>query len=319
MEVIRLHHPYDQSILDGQAVVLAMGFFDGLHRGHRAVIKAAKIEAERRQLPLAVLTYNHHPSIVFEAHAAPLQYLTPLPRKLALLAELGVERTYVVDFTAAYAQQDPQTFVDNYIIGLHAQVAVAGFDHTYGKHDGQADMKHLAQYARGQFTVIEVPKVTVNGVESASRYARQLVDQGRMDEATTFLTMPYQTTGVIVHGQARGRQMGYPTANIETPLDERLPGIGVYVVAMQVAKRWYYGMASIGYNITFGEGRPKTVEIHLFDFSGNLYGETVTVKWLHYLRGEEKFAGMAELKAKLAIDEEVSRTYLAQIENQEVH
>ena len=106
-----------------------------------------------------------------------------------------------------------------------------------------------------------------------------------------------------MHGEARGREMGYPTANIETTPGERLPGVGVYVVELEIAGKWYGGMASIGYNVTFGENRPKTVEINLFDFAQEIYGERVNVRWHHYIRGEEKFTGMDALIAKLQEDE----------------
>lgn len=309
MEVYYLHHPFDAATINPSQKVLAMGFFDGLHAGHRQVIKEAQKVAQARGLKLAVLTYDQHASVVFETHANPLQYLTTLSRRLDLLADLGVDETYVVNFTASYAEQSPQAFVDNYIVGLNAKVAVAGFDHTYGAKDSNADMAHLAEYANGRFDVLEIPKIEILGHESASRYSRQLVDAGRMDELAAFLTIPYQTSGVVVHGEARGRQMGYPTANIQTPRDERLPAIGVYAVEMQIGDDWYQGMASIGYNVTFGDARPKTVEIYLFDFAQNIYGEAVNVRWHHYLRGEEKFSGMETLKIQLAEDERVIRQY----------
>ncbi|MBM7617569.1 riboflavin kinase/FMN adenylyltransferase [Weissella uvarum] len=313
MEVYYLHHPFDAQKIDPSPKVLAMGFFDGLHVGHREVIAKAKALAESRGLKLAVLTYDHHPSIVFEQHTERMKYLTTLPRKLELLSSLGVDQTYVVNFTAQYAQQTPQEFVDNYIVGLHSQVAVAGFDHTYGSKDANADMAHLKDYAHGRFEIVEIPKQEVLGHESASRYSRALLDAGDVDELRAFLTIPYETTGVVVHGEARGRQMGFPTANIETPADERLPGVGVYAVEMKIGETWYPGMASIGYNVTFGSDRPKTVEIYLFDFAHNIYGEQVKVRWHHYLRGEEKFNGMDDLKKQLQQDEADIRAYFSEV------
>lgn len=312
MEVMTLHHPFDNEKIADEPVVLAMGFFDGVHAGHRAVIERAQVEAQRHGVKLAVLTYDQHASIVFKTHDAPLTYLTTLPRKLELLASLGVDIAYVVNFTSALAKVAPQDFVDQYMVGLHAQAVVAGFDHTYGARDAAADMAHLPAYAQGRFDVIEVARVDVDGEEGASTRARQLVDTGRVDELNVLLTQPYETTGVVVHGEARGREMGYPTANIETTPGERLPGVGVYTVELQVGNQWYGGMASIGYNVTFGENRPKTVEINLFDFATEIYGEHVKVRWHHYIRGEMKFDGMAGLIAKLADDESVSRRFLAE-------
>jgi len=311
MKVITLHHPYDVSTIANEPVVLAMGFFDGVHAGHRAVINRAKEEARARGVKLAVLTYDQHASVVFKTQA-PLTYLTTLPRKLELLSEIGVDIAYVVNFTSAFAKLTPQAFVNQYMIGLHAVAVVAGFDHTYGPQNQHATMQDLPAYAQDKFTVIEVPCVTVDGQESASTRARELVDAGQVDELNRLLTQPYQTSGVVVHGEARGREMGYPTANIETTSGERLPGVGVYAVELAIGNEWYGGMASIGYNVTFGDNRPKTVEINLFDFSHEIYGERVKVRWHHYIRGEEKFAGMAELMTKLAEDEQISREFLNQ-------
>ncbi|AIG65380.1 riboflavin biosynthesis protein RibF [Weissella tructae] len=309
MEIVHLHHPIDHDTIAKEPVVLAMGFFDGLHAGHREVLAVAKAKADELGVKLAVLTYDHHASVVFKTYDAPLQYLTTLPRKLELLAELGVDKTYVMNFTASYSAQAPQTFVDNYIVGLNAQVAVAGFDHTYGQVD--ADMAHLPMYSHGRFDVIEIPKVLSDGRESASRDARAMLDEGDLPTLNTLLTRPYQTSGTVVHGEARGRELGFPTANIETPNLERLPMVGVYVVRLRVGDTWYPGMASIGYNVTFGENRPKTVEINILDFKQNIYGESVNVEWLQYLRGEVKFTTAENLVTQLHQDEIDTRAYFA--------
>lgn len=308
MEVIHLHHPYKSDQIKRNPIVLAMGFFDGVHAGHRMVIQRAAQEAKKRGVKLAVLTYDHHPSVAFKTYKTPLTYLTTLPKKLEILASLGVNIAYVVNFTSEFSQLTPQDFVTQYMVGLNAVAVVAGFDHTYGTKD--ADMLHLPIYAAGRFDVIEVEQVNVDGQESASTRTRALVDQGDLDEARRLLLRPYETTGLVVHGEARGRELGYPTANIETTAGERLPGVGIYVVEMKIGDDWYPGMASIGYNVTFGENRPKTVEINLFDFHRAIYGETVQVKWYHFLRGEVKFANGQELIDQLAEDERQSRLFL---------
>ncbi|WP_092461074.1 riboflavin biosynthesis protein RibF [Weissella bombi] len=308
MEVIHLHHPYKSDQIKQDPIVLAMGFFDGVHAGHRTVIQKAAQEAKKRGIKLAVLTYDHHPSVAFKTYKTPLTYLTTLPKKLEILASLGVDIAYVVNFTSEFSQLTPQDFVNRYMVGLNAVAVVAGFDHTYGTKD--ADMLHLPIYAAGRFDVIEVEQVNVDGQESASTRTRALVDQGDLDEARRLLLRPYETTGLVVHGEARGRELGYPTANIETTAGERLPGVGIYVVEMKIGDNWYPGMASIGYNVTFGENRPKTVEINLFDFHRAIYGETVQIKWYHFLRGEVKFANGQELIEQLAEDERQSRLFL---------
>lgn len=312
MEVIKLHHPYRSEEIKDTDVVLAMGFFDGVHLGHQAVIKQALAEAKQKGLPLAVLTYDQHASIVFKQHTSRLTYLTRLDKKLALLADLGVDIAYVVNFTSQFAALTPQNFVDQYIVGLHAKVAVAGYDHTYGP--SSADMAHLPGYAKNRFKVVEVPAVTINGTEGASRHGRELLANGDVTALNQLLGRTYETSGIVVHGEARGREMGFPTANIETHSEERLPAVGIYVVELKVGNVWQAGMASIGYNVTFGDNRPKTLEINLFDFKEQIYGEAVIVRWHKYLRGEVKFTGMPALIEQLKLDELVSRRYFREKE-----
>lgn len=307
MEVIKLHHPYQPNEIDAGPVVLAMGFFDGLHLGHQAVIEAAKAEANKRGIKLAVLTYDHHPSIAFKTYQTPFTYITTLNKKLALMEKMGVDLVYVVNFTSQFAALAPQDFVEQYMLGLNAEAVVAGFDHTYGPVD--AGMAELPTYAQGRFDVIEVPAVAVAGHESASTLARQYIDEGQVGPLVELLGRVYETTGIVVHGEARGREMGFPTANIETTAGERLPGIGVYAVELKVGDQWYPGMASIGYNVTFGANRPKTVEINLFDFHEQIYGENVVVRWHQYLRTEVEFTGMERLIEQLKQDEMQVRAF----------
>ncbi|TYC48215.1 riboflavin biosynthesis protein RibF [Weissella muntiaci] len=312
MEVIYLHHPFRPDEIKTDAVVLAMGFFDGLHLGHQAVIERARIEAERRHVPLAVLTYDQHASVVFKQHTERLTYLTTIEKKQALLADMGVDLMYIINFTSNFAKLTPQQFVNQYIVEMHTVAAVAGFDHTYGPKD--ANMAHLAEYAQNRFDVIEVPAVAVDGIEGASTSGRMFVDRGDVTSLNKLLGRVYETSGVVVHGEARGREMGFPTANIEAPSDERLPGVGIYIVELAIGGNWHQGMASIGYNVTFGDNRPKTVEINLFDFKEEIYGEAVSVRWHKYLRGEVKFTGMPALIEQLHDDERQARRYFKEKE-----
>lgn len=313
MQVIKIHHPLDKKLIPHGPVVLAMGFFDGVHRGHQAVIKTAKDIAEKRHLPLAVLTYDHAPGVVYRQYPGGFKYLSTTKRKLVLLEQLGVDRVYLMSFTSAFASLAPQEFVDQYLISFHAEVVVAGFDHTYGQ-AAVATMAHLPQYAQGRFEVVTVPKFTINGQQKVgSSLIRKDIDTGNVQGANQMLGYPYTTTGIVVHGLARGRTLGFPTLNIETPVQERIPGIGVYAVRVLVGHKWHAGMASVGHNITFGDANGLTVEINLFDFHEMVYGEEVQVQWYQYLRGEEKFAGAADLVAQMKKDEQQARHLLAKL------
>lgn len=313
MEIIRIHHPLDPRQIPADPVVLAMGFFDGLHRGHQAVIRRAKALAQKRHVKLAVLTYDHHPAIVYRALSGDDQkYLSPTERKLNQLDRMGVDRVFLVNYTGEFSAQSPQTFVDNYLVAFHTVVAVAGFDHTYGKKD-VATMARLPQYAQGRFEVETVDEQISKADKISSTRIRVAMKQGQIDTVNDLLGYRYRTTGTVVHGEARGRTIGFPTANILTPNDEWLPGIGVYTARLKVGAIWYPGMMSVGRNDTFGDNRPVTVEMNLLDFQGNLYGEPVEVEWHHRLRGQVKFAGADELVTQLKQDEVATRAYFAQV------
>lgn len=308
MQVIKVHHPLDKQIIPAGPVVLAMGFFDGVHRGHQAVIRRAKQVADSEGLPLAVLTYNHAPSVVYRQYPGGFKYLSTTSRKLDLLEQLGVDLVYLISFTSSFASLAPQDFVDQYLLAFHSRVVVAGYDHTYGP-GAEANMAQLPHYARGRFAVVTVPKFTDEDSTKkvGSRMIRQLIDRGNVQAANRELGYYYQTTGLIVHGLARGRTLGFPTINVETPAPERLPGVGVYATDVLIGNHWYGGMASVGHNITFGDHNQLTVEIYLFDFDQLVYGEEVKVRWYQYLRGEKKFAGAPALVTQMKKDERTAR------------
>ena len=308
IETVPLHYPI-KNFEPAQPQVVTMGFFDGVHLGHQAVIQAAKAEADRLGVPLAVLTYDPHPVVVFKTLTQPLHYLTPLDQKVALFEALGVDRVYVMRFTSQLAQLAPQQFVDEVLLPLQPTTVVAGFDHLYGGDQQTANMQVLDQYAANRFDVITVPPFEEAHQKVGSSAIRRALDAGDMQTVNHQLGRVYQTTGTVVHGEARGRELGFPTANIQTPELEWLPGIGVYVVGIEIAGQWYQGMASIGRNVTFGDARPITVEINILDFKQQIYGEAVTVAWHHYLRGEVKFTLVPDLITQLQHDEQATRQY----------
>jgi len=303
-----LHYPI-QNFKQPVRQVVAMGFFDGVHLGHQAVIKRAKAEADALGVPLAVLTYDPHPSVAFKALTEPLKYLTVVKQKAQLLETLGVSEMYKMQFTSQLAGLSPQVFVDEVLMQLNPVAVVAGFDHLYGSDKNQANMANLAIYAKARFDVIIVPEFDDLGLKIGSSKIRSALCVGDMQTVNRQLGRIYHTTGIVVHGEARGRELGFPTANVLTPELEWLPGIGIYAVKISIAGRWHIGMASIGRNVTFGDNRPITVEINILDFNQAIYGEDVTVAWHHHLRGEVKFNQVDDLIAQLEKDKVATRTY----------
>lgn len=309
MKVIKIHHPYKLNEIPAEDVVLVLGFFDGVHTGHQEVIRRGQQEAERRGLKLAVMTFNQHPSIVFQkVKPDHMKYLTTLSQKERHMAALGVDYLYVIEFTSAFASLAPQDFVDEYMLGLNAKVVVAGFDYTYGPKD-KANMALLPEYTQGRCDIINVPKQTTHDTKISSTEIRELMAAGEMEKAADYLGYYYETEGTVVHGDARGRTLGFPTANIKVDLAARLPRTGVYAVKIKVAHEWYLGMAQIGRNITFEPDRDVTVEVNILDFEQDIYGERVRVQWYHYLRDEVKFTGVDDLITQLTLDQVNTERY----------
>ena len=314
MKVIELAEPYDKSVIYPGKIVLALGFFDGVHRGHQAVILAAKEQAKRLSAKLAVMTFDRHPSVIFQRKdPANLQYLTPLEEKLAHFKALGADLAYVVKFDEKLAHLAPQAFIDKYVVGLNAVGITAGQDYTYGPHE-LANMQNIAKYAKDRFE-INCVALLEDGGKVGSTSIRAALDKGEVERAEKYLGYPYETTGIIVHGFERGRKIGFPTLNIETSNDKRLPAPGVYAVEVKFneTKESFVGMASIGYNETFGQDLAKTLEVNLFDFSDMVYGKKVTVSWKKYLRPMVKFATVDELIAQLKIDKQATIDYFEKI------
>ncbi|MGB3161166.1 riboflavin biosynthesis protein RibF [Carnobacterium sp.] len=309
MEIIKLRHPYKKSQIPSVNVVMALGFFDGVHRGHQKVIKQAKQLAVENNLKLSVMTFNQHPSIVFKKIAVEdMYYLSSIEKKEAIMKDLGVDILYEIEFTSSFASLDPQSFVNHYIVDLNAKIVVAGFDYTYGKKE-IASMEHLPKYAKNRFDIVVIEKQTINDAKISSTRIRKAIDSGNIAEANRLLGYTYETTGRVIHGDARGRLLGFPTANINVTKDIRIPTVGVYVVEILVGNERYQGMASIGHNITFEAGRPLTVEVYILNFDQDIYGEKVTVYWLEYLRNEWKFDSIEALVEQLKKDEEDTKLF----------
>lgn len=311
MQIIEIRHPYTENQIPAEPVVLVLGFFDGVHKGHQKVIQEGRKLADQKGIKLALMTFNQHPSIVFQkVPVDEMKYLTNLEQKSRLMDQFGVDYLYIVEFTSDFASLAPQAFVDQYIVGLHAKAVVAGFDYTYGKRD-IADMPRLSIYAKERFEVVTVPRESLAGEKVSSTRIRKELDAGNMEEVTKLLGYDYTFGGTVVHGDARGRTLGFPTANIQLQRTTHLPTEGVYVTEIKVGDQWYPSMGSIGRNDTFEKNRPITVEVNILDFNQDVYGEKVEVRWLHFLRGQVAFSGVEGLIEQLNQDEKDTRDFFA--------
>lgn len=297
MKIVKLKEPYDKNAIVDSPIVLALGFFDGVHRGHQEVIKRAIEKGKSLGVKVAVMTFDRHPKIIFQnIDGEKFKYLTMLDEKLEHFKNLGVDIAYVVKFDENLAYLSPQDFIDKYVVGLHAICVVAGQDYTYGKHD-IANMDTISDFAKGRFEIITVDHLQRNNQKISSTQIRKDLDSGNVEAANLLLGYQYENHGTVEHGFKRGRKIGFPTLNVSIPKNERILGEGVYAVKVKIDKdnSWYEGMASIGHNETFGDDLEKTVEINLFNFDKSVYGEKVIVKWYKFLREMVKFDSVEEL------------------------
>lgn len=300
MEIIYLTQSPKKQLNIQESIVLALGFFDGVHKGHQAVIRTAQSIAKEKKLASAVLSFHQSPAVVLKGEQHPT-YLTPLSKKIRLLEEMGVEYFFVVPFDRAFSKLSPQQFVDDYIVGLRTDTVVAGFDYTYGKPD-QASMKHLPLYAANRFHIMEVPQHLLHNEKISSTAIRHALSHQDVEGVTDMLGRFYEVEGTVVQGFGRGGNLlGYPTANVDygtyTLFDQ-----GVFVVDVHLNGLRYKGMASIGWNPTFDDVQQKMLEVYIVDFNEDIYGKEIRVAFRKWLRDEKKFNSVDELIQQLHQD-----------------
>jgi riboflavin kinase / FMN adenylyltransferase len=310
-EPMDIHHRLETLPPPARGAVVAIGNFDGVHRGHRAVIAAARAEARALAAPLAVMTFEPHPRAFFDPATPPFR-LTPLAAKARELALLGVEHLYVVAFDRAFAARSAEDFVDD-VLGrdLGASCVVVGGDFHFGRgREGNLAFLERAAPARG-IRVAQVAPVAIDGTVIASRRIREHLAQAELDRAAELLGRPWELEGPVVHGDKLGRTLGYPTANIDLG-DMLRPKIGIYAVEVCLGEGepWRGGVASLGYRPTV-RGRDLRFEVYVFDFDGDLYGRTLRVRPIRYLRDEIALDGLDALKRKIAEDVAQARAVLA--------
>lgn len=302
MELIKLKHPYNKEKIIDEDIVLILGFFDGVHLAHQNVIKEGIIQARELDMKAVLMTFNRRPKIIYEKiQPEDFVYLTQPEQKYEHIRNLGVDAIYEIFFNSEFGNLKPQDFVNQYIIGLNAKVVVAGYDYTYGK-PHIASMKQLPEYAKGQFDIVQVGEKRLDETPISSTAIKNYIRTGEIEKANAMLGYNYETLGYVVHGDARGRELGYPTANIFSQPYTLLPRIGVYAVWFTVKGKKYKGMASVGYNVTFSNLEKLSVEVNIFDFNEQIYGDDVKIEWVSYLRDEEKYESVEKLIQQLDQD-----------------
>ena len=308
MQVIRDNQPSDNS----KRSVVTIGAYDGVHRGHQAVIGQVRKEAQQLGCQSVVVTFDKHPASVVRPESAP-KLLTDLDQKLELLQQTGIDATLIVEFNRERSTEDPALFVKRVLVEtLRAQVVVVGEDFHFGFNRG-GNVAMLRELGKQFDFQVEPVKLIArpDGVEEpvSSTSIRRALAGGQVETATNLLGRAYEVRGVVVNGDKRGRMIGFPTANVEVPNTMCLPADGVYAGKFQCDDGSVHACAiNLGRRPTFFEHADHSLlEAHLLDFDGDLYGQKVSVTFGHFLRSERKFDGLEAIKTQLQLDVAAAR------------
>lgn len=289
--------------------VQTIGFFDGVHAGHRFLLGEVRKEAEKRGLKSMAVTFGEPPAVVVRPNNVP-PLLTSTRQKLRLIEECGIDATAILDFTPQLAKMTAHDFMRDILCDrLNGKALLIGYDH----HFGHAPTDNFSDYRRYGaemgLEVLPAPEFsTPDGAHVSSTSIRRLLLDGDVEQAARLLTREYSVEGMVEHGDGIGRRMGFPTANIR-PQEPRqlLPAAGVYAVKVSIDACDYAGMLYIGTRPTFANSQERRMEVNILDFSGDIYGRTLTVTFLRRLRGEERFSSPKALEEQLQKDRETVR------------
>jgi len=287
--------------------VATVGFFDGVHAGHRFLIEELKALAKARNLQSLVITFNTHPRKVLNSDYQP-QLLTTLSEKLEQLESTGIDRCVVLDFTPELAQLSAYDFLKTFLKEqYHVKTLLVGHDHRFGHNraDGFAEYKHYCEIL--EMEVVQAGRYkTAEDRHVSSSNIRLAIEQGDIDHANKLLNYPYSFEGKVIDGFKVGRKIGFPTANLQ-PLDadKLIPPFGVYAVKVYHNESLYKGMMNIGTRPTLNNSYHTSLEVHILDFNQDIYNQIIKVEFLSKIRDEQKFNSVDELIAQLKIDRKV--------------
>lgn len=318
---MKVHRSYRNLPQAARGTVVAIGNFDGVHRGHKALIAAARDKAVALDAPLGIVTFEPHPLQLLRPSVAPKR-LTPFRIKVNLLKELGVDRLFALLFNPAMRQKSPEAFVRDVLTsGLGVRHVVIGYDFRFG-HKASGDAADLTTLGQSHgFGVTRIDPIHWHGEVCSSSRVRAVVADGDVAQAAELLGHPFMIEGRVVGGDRRGRELGYPTANIRPPEpgSPRGPALwpmaGVYAVRVSWQQGgeilWADGAANIGLRPTFNDQQGPLFEVYLMDREVDLYGKRLCCQLVHRLRGEKAYADVEDLKAQMAKDCEDAKAALA--------
>ncbi len=297
-------------IKDVEKTAVALGNFDGIHKGHQKLISTAVEVAKKKGIKSAVFTFTNHPRNVMSGRSVVKNVLYERD-KFSVLEEMGIDYLFTLDFDDAMMKQSPESFVDDILISaFNVDTAICGFNFTYGHKAGGNAETLKAEGAQKNFDVQVMNPVTVNGQVVSSTLIRANVEAGQVDVAAEYLGRPYCVRGVVLKGNQLGRVMGFPTCNIV--MDETMvaPSNGVYVTRCLVDSTWYPSVTNVGNKPTVGN-YDKNIETNILNFDRDIYGQDICVEFLEKIRDEIKFEGLEDLKSEIGRNKAYAREYHA--------
>lgn len=308
---MKLHTDIDHLPEFNKAVV-TIGTFDGVHLGHQKIISQLKQEAKRIGGETVIITFHPHPRKVVHV-SKDIRLITTIEERIKLLSAAGIDHLVIVPFTPAFSELEPEDYVEMFLKKkCNPSVVIIGYDHKFGR-ERKGDYRLLEQFAaEGYFELKEIPQQVIRENTVSSTLIRDAISNGEIEKANQLLGYDFSFEGEVVKGDQLGRQLGYPTANIQVMDEEKIiPGYGIYAVTVELEKnnRTLGGMMSIGVRPTVG-GTRMTIEVNIFDFSDDIYGEKIRVFVKRFVRPEKKFAGLDELKEAIKGDEVAVRAML---------
>ena len=289
-----------------QNAVITIGSFDGVHTGHQKIIEKVNALAKKVNGESILITFHPHPRLVLYPDDPSLKLISTIDEKVALLERFGIDHVVVVPFTKNFSQQSPDAYIQEFLVDkFHPSYIVIGYDHKFGKARA-GDIEYLKRFEEeAGFKIVEILKQEIRDIAVSSTKVRHALEQGDIQKANQLLNHTFTLSGTVEHGQEIGKTIGYPTANIKVGHKHKLiPAQGIYAVEVIHRKKTYGGMLYIGDRPTLDAFTNHTIEVNIFDFDATIYGDKLTLRFLEFIRADEKFDGLEKLKLQLGRDQE---------------
>ena len=291
-----------KNAISSQPSILTLGTFDGVHKGHRKIISNLKSEAKRNNLRSIILTFFPHPRNIVSSEI--IKSISTIDEKIKIFSDLGIDELIIQKFDKSFANMDAKEFIELLVDNLKIKKIIVGYNHRFGK-NRSADINVLKDFSlKYDFEVLEIKAFEVENIKISSTKIRDAIQQGNINLCNNYLGYNFNINGDVVKGKSIGKSLGFPTANIKIVEEYKImPKNGVYLVRCFFEKEKLYGMMNIGFNPTFGSN-DKTLEVNIFDFDKDLYGETIRIEFLNFIREEIKFENVELLQNQLIKDRE---------------